>query len=122
MPVNLHSISYYCSLFFFESVTAVFRLESGVKVNVSCSVLHDSPLQPPLAWKRDGEPLQLLQPWVQQNISGGSLYGGGVRPTLSQSVKYHIKQMDHSLIANPIIADCTEEGYVLLSFKMCSII
>jgi hypothetical protein len=99
--------------FFFDSVTAVRRLESGVKVNISCSVLHDSALQPPLAWRRDGEPLQLLQPWVQ-NISGGSLYGGGVRPTLIQSVQYHIKQMDHSQIDKPIIADCTEEGYVLL--------
>ncbi len=85
-------------------MTAVFRLESGVKVNISCSVLHESALQPPLAWRRDGEPLQLLQPWVQ-DIAGGSLYGGGVRPTLIQCVQYHIKQIDRSLIANPIIEE-----------------
>jgi hypothetical protein len=90
--------------FLFESVTAVPRLESGVKVNVSCSVLHDSALQPPLAWRRDGELLQLLQPWVQ-NITGGSLYGGGVRPTLIQIVQYHKIQMDRLLIANPIITE-----------------
>ncbi len=58
-----------------------------MKVNISCSVLHDSALQPPLAWRRDGEPLQLLQPWVQ-NISGGSLYGGGVRPHSECAVSY----------------------------------